>query len=512
MRRLYTTAALVTLAMCSVGCTDADTFVPFPEFGGPAGVITGTVTYSGPPPCTQGGNIVGAAIVLAFEENLLPPPDGLGTTAVSLNLVTGEALFRGVRSQLGFDPGGALVCPPSGAEPIVVSAEVEMGPLPGGVYELRGFYDYDGDFNPSFSISNLPTAGDVGGGAIENAAAALSGAAPAYRRIPIGDLEGDGSRTIPPTGVLVEGVSISLGLPLPLERPVFHLRDVRDAQFGNTDPEAIVIPADYQLATFDLMDPIATEASFVSLVLGASVPDAEVGAATALPFLFPTESPFLFHTRHDVNHDGVIDENDSIPEAPQIPSIRPLGLLSRTTEASTLEPQRPAVLWQGITLLDGPMGALLGAASAPPELAEPRPELILALRPAMLCIDPLDPSKPGVLVNTHPTDAMGTPLFTDPAPLEAALTAQFGRPIELRIGCLPEGAYNLNLVYDTGQAWTVPNEAGQCAAAEPLSSDGSRCGSRARLASQNVVVTIGPPQDASYCAENPTPTECVALE
>lgn len=505
LEKIARAAVLAATAWGAAGCTDADTFIPL--FGGPAGVISGTVTYSGPPPCTRGGRVEGAAILLAFEENLLPPPEGLGTEPIGLNVIAGEELFRGVRGELAFDPEGALACPPPGTPPIVVSASVSLSPLPAGVYEVRGFYDYDGDFNPGFSIFNLPTAGDVGGGAIENAQAVLLGAAPAYRRIPIGTLADDGTRTMPATGVLVEGVAVTLGLPLPLERPVFHVREVRDEQFGNTDPTAIVVPSDYQLALFDLMNPPSTEASFVRLVLSAGVAPDEVAAASESPFRFPTESPFILHTRQDVNHDGAIDESDGIPESSAIPALRPLALLTQTT-ADVLDPQRPAVLWQGVTLLD----SLIGTAMAPPDLLQPRPELLLALRPSVLCIDPLDPTKPGVLVNTHATDGAGTPLITDPAPLEAALSAQFGRTIEVRVGCLPEGTYNLNVVYDTGQAWTVPNEAGRCAAAEPMSDDGSRCGKRARLASQDVVVTIGPPRDAGYCAEHPTPVECVAIE
>ncbi|HZO12293.1 MAG TPA: hypothetical protein VFB62_03515, partial [Polyangiaceae bacterium] len=237
---------LLAFLLLTSGC-DIDTFVPLAQFGGPAGVITGSVTYASPPPCTQNGEIVGAAVLFAFEERLLPPPEGLGTVPVALSVVSGELLFRSVRSQLAFDPNGARLCPPAGSPSVTVTADYSLSPLPGGVYQIRGFYDYDGDFNPGFSMFNLPTAGDVGGGAIENPEAVLMGAAPRFRGVPLGDLDPDGVRRIPESGSLVEGVPVTLGLPLPLERPIFHVSAVADATFGNTDPANIVVPSDYQL-------------------------------------------------------------------------------------------------------------------------------------------------------------------------------------------------------------------------------------------------------------------------
>jgi hypothetical protein len=76
----------------------------------------------------------------------------------------------------------------------------------------------------------------------------------------------------------------------------------------------------------------------------------------------------------------------------------------------------------------------------------------------------------------------------------------------------------MNLVYGTGQAWSVPNEAGVCAASEqPQSTDGTVCKGgvtsagptpRPRLPSQDLVLTIGKPTTASYCVMKPTPAAC----
>jgi hypothetical protein len=97
-------------------------------------------------------------------------------------------------------------------------------------------------------------------------------------------------------------------------------------------------------------------------------------------------------------------------------------------------------------------------------------------------------------------------LVADEAALEATLSAQFGRSVRIEYGCLPEGRYALNLVYETGQAWTVPNEAGVCAPDEPPGE--GICGVRPKLFSQGVVVTLGAPRDPNYCAGRPAPAEC----
>ena len=128
-------------------------------------------------------------------------------------------------------------------------------------------------------------------------------------------------------------------------------------------------------------------------------------------------------------------------------------------------------------------------------------DVTVAVRPAALCLQVADPTKPGLLVVTHRTDKspMMNKILGSEVTVLKALSAQFGRPIEIAYGCLPQGRYAMNLVYATGQAWTVPNEAGVCAPAEAMT-DPTKCGDRAKIASQDVVLTIGPPTDAAYCA------------
>src|ERR1700682_2001234 len=57
------------------------------------GVIRGTVSYSGPHPCSRDGHIVGDAILLVFDAKTPPPPTGLANTAVNFMAVSGDRLF-----------------------------------------------------------------------------------------------------------------------------------------------------------------------------------------------------------------------------------------------------------------------------------------------------------------------------------------------------------------------------------------------------------------------------------
>ncbi len=280
--------ALAALAAGTPSCTDVDTFLPSYQPGGPAGILDGSVTYSGRLPCTEKQHIVGAAVLLVFDTRLLPPPEGLGTTATSLGVVAGDKLFASLRGRLTFNADGTRWCPAASSEPVTVSAAWAVGPLEGGVFQVRGFYDLDGNFDPSFKISNLPTKGDIAGGAIDNAAAVLQGAAPIYREITLGNKQSDGTFKIPETGSRVSGVAVTLGLPLPLERPIFYPKAVTDlTPVKNKDPLAVKMPSDFQLEKFDALSPADTEASFIRFTLAAGVPDAEAAAASVSPSTSP---------------------------------------------------------------------------------------------------------------------------------------------------------------------------------------------------------------------------------
>ena len=495
-------AAMASLALLASACADPDQFQsPFTP-GGPAGVINGTVAYTGPLPCTEGGNIVGAALMLLFDTNLLPPPEGLGTSAASLAALGGNELFAGVADRLTFEPDGSRWCPPASAAPVNVSGDWAAGPLDAGVYEVRGFYDLDGNFDPSFGIANEPTKGDVAGGAIENAAAAAAGAHPVSRQIALGDLQADGTFVIPAVGARVGGVAVTLGLPLPLDRPVFHIEMVQDPVNAHPSLSAPKMASDFQLDTFSLTDLAGTQASFFALDLGAGVAPSEAATSMQSPFLLPA-NPTLTYSRYDVNGDGVIDGNDHIPQSTLLPGLQPIAVATKLEDGNLLAGQTaPSVVLQGITIFND----LLGTAGFGPTMTSTGDHVLVALPPAVLCIDTTDLTKHGVLVVSHKTDKHNNVILMDETGVTDAIAAQFHRPIDLVYACLPEGTYAMNLVYTTSQTWTLPNESGVC---EPGETDGgTTCGSRAKLASQGATLTIGPPASAAYCTMNPVPAAC----
>jgi hypothetical protein len=84
-------------------------------------------------------------------------------------------------------------------------------------YQVRGFYDADGDFNPFFSVTNLPTRGDVAGGAF----ASLVESPPVFLPVELPGIDSpEGS-----DGAVVSGVTVALAAPVLTERPVFRINE-----------------------------------------------------------------------------------------------------------------------------------------------------------------------------------------------------------------------------------------------------------------------------------------------
>lgn len=536
---------LPLVALAASACTDPNVFLPSYQPGGPQGIMTGTVTYSGPLPCTEGGHVVGAAVFLAFDTRLLPPPEGLGTSAASVAAIGGDQLFGGVVDSLTFNKDGSRWCP-SGPTAITVSGDWTVGALPGGEYEVRSFYDLHGQFDPAFSISKLPHQGDIAGGAIDNVSDVLkSGAAPQYRRITLGVKKADGTYEIPPQGSNIGGIAVTLGLTLPTGLPIFYPAQVMSSSAtcqgtmpvgmgatSSTDLTKLVLPQDYRLPVFNPTDPGGTETSILRVKLTAGVAADEVKAAAASPFNLPVQGPpdptFSFSWQ-DVNGDGMFDiTHDHTAASGLVPSLFPLSIFSKLVTPVDAKPgspddlvaqSSPVVVLQGLTIYKSLLSTVgLGLGAGVFDIT-PDTDVYVGITPAVICLDPNDHSSgaKAKLVLSHET-ACGDkdPLLQDPKGTLDALSKQFGRPVELVEACLPQGRYAMNLVYSTGQAWSVPNEAGVCATSEPLSPDGKTCVGttpmgptpRAHLASQDLVLTIGPSQVKDYCKTHAVPAEC----
>ena len=91
--RFTRTILSVTLVGAALACGSIPTERPLPDGRGvvPAGILRGTVIYSGPRPCSSNGHIVGAAILFVFDRRNPPPPNGLATIPVNFGVVTGDA-------------------------------------------------------------------------------------------------------------------------------------------------------------------------------------------------------------------------------------------------------------------------------------------------------------------------------------------------------------------------------------------------------------------------------------
>jgi hypothetical protein len=210
----------------------------------PGGVIRGSVLYNGPHPCSKNGHIVGSALVLVFDRRNPPPPNGLATTAVNFVAVTGDLLFPN-EPRWG---GPNLYCPLDKGitDDVTVSAPFAISPLVAGSYVLESFYDYTGNFLPTFKFRNLPEMGDVGGGVIDTASALLPvNQNPNYlphflpvdvgtpQPLPKGSLPGlVPLYSMPSNGYVADNVNVTIGKVFTNSRPYFYASGVKVATAG----------------------------------------------------------------------------------------------------------------------------------------------------------------------------------------------------------------------------------------------------------------------------------------
>ncbi|HEY1690760.1 MAG TPA: hypothetical protein VGG39_01275 [Polyangiaceae bacterium] len=238
--RLFVRLAQTALVAAAVACGNVPDD-PGARIFAPAGVIQGTVLYQGPHPCSSNGHIVGNAILLVFDRRNPPPPNGLATLPANFADVTGDTLFKNEPRYTGTD----VYCPLQHGftDTITVSAPFSVSPLgttlpdgtiQGASYEIEGFFDYTGDFLPTFKIRELPEATDIGGGDLDTADALkpINQGNPNYQPhflpVNVGNPEplqaGQTIPTydIPSSGYLTSNVVVSMGQALTLTRPYLY--------------------------------------------------------------------------------------------------------------------------------------------------------------------------------------------------------------------------------------------------------------------------------------------------
>lgn len=527
------------------------------------GVIRGTVTYTGPRPCSQNGHIVGNAIVLVFDRRDPPPPTGIATSAENFVAVPGDVLFANEPR----NTSSTLYCPDDA--PITASAPFIISPLDGGSYQLSSFYDRRGQFWPTFKYRNLPEAGDVAGGYIDLADAQKNAANPSYQPIylPVNvgtEQPGAAPGEIPDyvidsSGYVADNIPVTIASVVPYTRPTFHPVDANGdgaevigaaATSGanpSGDPLAVPILAmtqDAQVlappASPSVQTLTAYQQSFRNLRLAWSVASGEVEQATApdqpfdlqLPAVPPAGKGGLLVFSKGVS----IPDNAAIPDLwPQVAFIKladdpfrkldPQSLVVQGTPDETLITGNlpgPIVIIQGITLdNDSLSSTIAGGVQTAPSTAALRDHVTVMVRPAALCFDPRRVDVGALLVTPHLTGQSADATETGQKPLFDA-NAVGAQPIvrEIRQGCLPKGRYAISTVYPTGQTWTTPNEMGGCAPAEGVVSGtgpGASCSVKPRpvLLSQGaraVLEVVDPAAGApGTCDDFPVPTECTKL-
>ncbi len=215
--------AILTLgaaSLLSAGCEDPPSDEPF--MGSvpiPGGLMHGGIIYAGPrPTCIYDGDtateVVGNIVLTMFVYDNPPPPSGSATSASNAFVLPARDVFE-LSDCMPLEP-----TPEVAAEVITRGArftwpEIALARGAGVTidYQIRGFFDRDGDWNPFFSVRRLPTGGDVAGGAFDD----TNVVPPQFRRLSFGSVEDF------PEGQVLEGVAIALGALVNTELPAFEL-------------------------------------------------------------------------------------------------------------------------------------------------------------------------------------------------------------------------------------------------------------------------------------------------
>jgi hypothetical protein len=444
----------------------------------PSGIIAGSVLYSGPRPyCkTENGKrrVQGRVVLTLFEYDNPPPPEGRASSPLNLKFVNADELFT-ISDCLAdgevADPEGERI-----TRTVAYSwPQIVLGKGGNTVrYQMRGFYDSDEDMN-LFSVKSLPTEGDIAGAALVDPVDATKGI------LPITMPGADDA----PNGYRRQGVIISLGNYVWLERPVFRLNERRFMDATKTViarqlPNSSVL--DLNLTLRELRGHTCNGMLTCGLSLDQATP-AEFDEAFAIgnvqldyspdKYAFISEPVDVLTIRADApdvaRADGEPDPHPLLGSNLGIPWYTPIVIMTRlapTAAMAEIETRAgiPNVRLIGSVLLENP--------TAPDQGAKP------ALRTRLDSIEIAVP--PVAAVELDPNNTQCRVPYLAPENYTRAYESRF-----TICNDLPTGIYNVaalqgvaggerneagpelsdtGYVYDGGrfssQAWTVPNDLG----------------------------------------------------
>jgi hypothetical protein len=385
--------------------------------------------------------------------------------------------------------------------------------------------------------------------------------------------------TNPSNGFVASNVAVTVGLPNTLTRPYAwmqgldsmgnvvdgsdHVATGKAPGSTEADPEYVPIltmPQDIQVDA--LPNPPLPQyidiqqSTFAAVRLNWGVAPKEVPSAV------DPNQPFHFQIP---TSNGAIDDSSGglyawdrgfpVPESSLLRAMWPFVVFGKLADDGSTSPFRmsdpqnivpqgsttttdPIVIIQGITLNQDSLAntAPVTGADVPASPSDPAARVdhvTVLIRPTVVCFNPAAIQNGGVLVTPwiagpNPASTATPPALAALPDLKAAQAYQNAMnpnapPViaSTTFGCLPVGRYGVNLVYPTGQAWTLPNLAGNCATDEGKiaglnggSTDYSNltCSTpgqgRHVLFSQGTraVIEITPATDPTHCvAQNPNP-------
>lgn len=402
------------------------------------GLIEGSVVYEGPQvDCDFQDDVAvrirGRVILTLFDFNNPPPPAGKATSAISVLSINGDRLF----SLADCKPPGVTRGPPVTRSVSFTWPELPMARS----FQIRGFYDNDGDFIPFFTATRSATADDVVGAA--------------------GDAIDFGTLAQFPQGQAVRGVVVSLRAPVLTEVPLFEvaLSPVQlrsDATFteavpqGNPTDKNAAVNSLWNLARLTLTYPGSEKSEYASALAAAGLRLKSTASPTwhirsiDLTRIDPVtgrleQGPDNTPDPHPVLKNGLFAE---VWRSPFVYAIR-----ART--AAEIQARIP-----NVTLIGSPRF------DQDPEGTDRQSSSINITLPPVAIVD-LNPTRPECSIPYIPSGNPVETYVSDESLPEPAKECQE----------LPTGEYSLTIFHGlagqspenarlSGQSWTVPNELG----------------------------------------------------